>query len=112
MTPQKVFTPPSKASPFLTQASGLSQAFHLLGKFTWLVEAGQGCVPASGANFWPHHCKKSPLARACYLNHSGGRDEEDHGSKLQSQPKQIVHETLSRKKKKNHKKGLVEWLKV
>jgi hypothetical protein len=29
----------------------------------------------------------------------------------QSQPEQIVHETLSQKKK-NHKKGQVEWLKV
>jgi hypothetical protein len=31
---------------------------------------------------------------------------------VQSQPGQIVHETLSQKKKKNHKKELVEWLKV
>jgi hypothetical protein len=31
----------------------------------------------------------------------------------QSQPKQIVHETLSQNKTKTlHKKGLVEWLKV
>jgi hypothetical protein len=29
---------------------------------------------------------------------------------VQSQPRQIVHETLSRKI--HHKKGLVEWLKV
>jgi Fic family protein len=31
---------------------------------------------------------------------------------VQSQLWQIVRETLSQKKKKNHKKGLVEWLKV
>jgi hypothetical protein len=29
---------------------------------------------------------------------------------IQSQPRQIVHETLSQKT--HHKKGLVEWLKV
>jgi hypothetical protein len=29
---------------------------------------------------------------------------------IQSQPRQIVHENLS--KKNHHKKGLVEWLKV
>jgi hypothetical protein len=32
---------------------------------------------------------------------------------VRSQPRQIVHETLSQKKKKtHHKKGLMEWLKV
>jgi hypothetical protein len=31
--------------------------------------------------------------------------------KVQSQPGQIVHKTLSQKKK-NHKRGLVEWLKL
>jgi hypothetical protein len=31
---------------------------------------------------------------------------------VQRQPGQIVHETLSRKKKTLHKKGLVEWLQV
>jgi hypothetical protein len=31
---------------------------------------------------------------------------------VQSQPKQIVHETLFQKKKNNYKRGLVEWLKV
>jgi hypothetical protein len=30
---------------------------------------------------------------------------------VQSQLKQIVHKTLSRKKKNQHKKGLAEWLK-
>jgi hypothetical protein len=30
---------------------------------------------------------------------------------VRSQPRQIVHKTLSRKKN-HHKKGLVEWLKV
>jgi hypothetical protein len=30
---------------------------------------------------------------------------------VQSQPRQIVHETLSQKKN-HHKKGLVEWFKV
>jgi hypothetical protein len=31
---------------------------------------------------------------------------------VQSQPGQRVHQTLSKKKKKKHKKELVEWLKV
>jgi hypothetical protein len=31
---------------------------------------------------------------------------------VQNQPGQIVHENLSQKEKKNHKKGLVEQLKV
>jgi hypothetical protein len=31
---------------------------------------------------------------------------------FRSQPGQIVHETLSRKKKKSQKVGLVEWFKV
>jgi hypothetical protein len=30
---------------------------------------------------------------------------------VQSQPRQIVHKTLSQKKKSNGKKGLAEWLK-
>jgi hypothetical protein len=32
--------------------------------------------------------------------------------KVQSQPRQKVHETLSQKKKSITKKGLVEWLKA
>jgi hypothetical protein len=39
--------------------------------------------------------------------YSGGRDQEDHGSKP---PRQIVLETLSQKYPSQ--KGLVEWLKV
>jgi hypothetical protein len=38
-------------------------------------------------------------------------DAEIRRIKVQSQPRQIVRETLSGKKKHN-KKGLVEWLKV
>jgi hypothetical protein len=44
-------------------------------------------------------------------SYSGGRDHKDHGS---NQLRQTVCETLPQKKekKKNHKKGLVEKLKV
>jgi hypothetical protein len=38
--------------------------------------------------------------------YSEGRDQEDH-----SQPRQMVHETLSQKKKKKSQKGLVVRLK-
>jgi hypothetical protein len=31
---------------------------------------------------------------------------------VQNQPGQIVHENLSQKEKKNHKKELIEWLKA
>jgi hypothetical protein len=48
------------------------------------------------------------VAHACNPSYSGGRDQEDQGSKPDGQ---IVLETLSRKKN-HHKKGLVEWLKV
>jgi hypothetical protein len=47
------------------------------------------------------------MAHACNPTYSGGRDQEDHGSK---QPGKIVCKTLSqkkkrkRKRKKNHKK--------
>jgi hypothetical protein len=47
------------------------------------------------------------VAHACNPNYSGGRDQEDHSLK---QPRQIVHETLSRKYLTQ--KGLVEWLEV
>jgi hypothetical protein len=49
-----------------------------------------------------------PVACACNLSYSGGRDQEDLGLK----PRQIVHEPLSKKQKCHHKKGLVDWLKV
>jgi hypothetical protein len=45
------------------------------------------------------------MAHAYNTTYSGGRDQEDL-----CQPGQIVHKTLSQKK--NHNKGLVEWLKV
>jgi hypothetical protein len=49
------------------------------------------------------------MAHACNPNHSGGRDQEDHGSK----PTQAnsLQDPIS-KKKNHHKIGLVEWLKV
>jgi hypothetical protein len=40
------------------------------------------------------------VSHACNLSYSGG-------SQFEARPRQIVHETLSQKKK-NHKKGLVE----
>jgi hypothetical protein len=46
------------------------------------------------------------VPHACNPSYSGGRDQE---IVLQSQPGQIVHETLSQKKPNNA--GLVEWLK-
>jgi hypothetical protein len=39
------------------------------------------------------------------------QEAEIRRMEVQSQPRQIVYETLSQKKK-NHKKELVEWLKV
>jgi hypothetical protein len=47
------------------------------------------------------------VAPACNRSYSGGRHQKD---RAQSQPRQIVHETLS--EKTLHKKRLVEWLKV
>jgi hypothetical protein len=47
------------------------------------------------------------VAHACNPSYSGGRDQEDHGSKPAGQ---TVRETLSQKKPTG--KGLVEWLKV
>jgi hypothetical protein len=45
------------------------------------------------------------MAHTCNSSYSGGRRVA-----IQSQPRQIVFETLSQKV--HHKKGLVEWLKV
>jgi hypothetical protein len=45
-----------------------------------------------------------PVAHACNPGYSGGRDQEDRGSK----PAQAN----SSQEKKNHNKELVEWLKV
>jgi hypothetical protein len=50
---------------------------------------------------------QEPVAHACNPSYSGGRDQEDRGSKPAGQ---IVFETLSQKSL--HNKGLVEWLKV
>jgi hypothetical protein len=53
-----------------------------------------------------------PVAHACNPSYSGGRHQEAHGSKP---ARQIVHKTLSQKKKKKknlHRKGLMEWLKM
>jgi hypothetical protein len=49
-----------------------------------------------------------PVAHVCHPSYSGGRDQEECGSKP-AQVK-IVHETLSLKYVTQ--KGLVEWLKV
>jgi hypothetical protein len=48
------------------------------------------------------------VAHAYNPSNKGGRDRR---ITVGGQPRQIIHETLSQKKK-NHKKGLVEWLKV
>jgi hypothetical protein len=48
------------------------------------------------------------VAHSCNPCYSGGRDQEDHGSK----PAQANSSTRSYLKKILHKKGLVEWLKV
>jgi hypothetical protein len=47
------------------------------------------------------------VGHVCNPSYSGGRDQEDCGSKPAWE---IVHETLSQKTLQ--KKGLVEWLKV
>jgi hypothetical protein len=44
------------------------------------------------------------VAHTCNLSYSGGRNQEDHGSKSAGA---IVHKTLSRKY--TSQKGLVEW---
>jgi hypothetical protein len=49
------------------------------------------------------------VAHTCSPSYAGDRDQEDFGLK---QPRQIVCENLSQKKKKITKIGLVEWLKV
>jgi hypothetical protein len=49
----------------------------------------------------------APVLHACIL---ATQDAAIRKIKVQSQPRQKVHETLSRKNL--HKKGLVEWLKV
>jgi hypothetical protein len=48
------------------------------------------------------------VAHACNPSYSGGRDQEDHGSK--SAQVNSLQDHIS--KKTHHKKGQVEWLKV
>jgi hypothetical protein len=50
----------------------------------------------------------APVAHACNPSYSGGRDQEDCGSKP-TPSKQFLKPYLE---KIPHKKGLVEWLKV
>jgi hypothetical protein len=49
-----------------------------------------------------------PVAHACNLSYSGGRDQEDHGSKpvLTNSMQDPISKTT------HHKKGLAEWLKA
>jgi hypothetical protein len=49
------------------------------------------------------------VAHACNPSYSGGRDLEDHS--LKAAQANSSGDPIS-KKKKNHKKGLVEWFKV
>jgi hypothetical protein len=49
------------------------------------------------------------VVHTCNPSYSGGRDQEDLGSKPPH--RQIVQETIAQKKTL-HKKGLVEWLEV
>jgi hypothetical protein len=51
----------------------------------------------------------APVPHIYNPSYPGSRDREDHGSKPAWQ---IVQETYLKKKKTQHKKGLVEWLKV
>jgi hypothetical protein len=51
------------------------------------------------------------VAHACNPSDSEGRDQENHSSKP-VQARQIVSRDPISKKKKNHKKELVEWLSV
>jgi hypothetical protein len=53
-----------------------------------------------------------PVAHAYNPNYSGGRDQEDFGSKPAWANCSVRPYLKEKKKKKNHKKGLVEWLKV
>jgi hypothetical protein len=48
------------------------------------------------------------VAHACNASYSGGRDQEDRGSK----PAQANSSRRSYLEKHHHKKGLVQWLKV
>jgi hypothetical protein len=59
------------------------------------------------ANLIKTHCSHTLVAHAYSPGYSGGRDQEDHGSKP-AQAK-FARPFL---KKTHHKNGLVEWLKV
>jgi hypothetical protein len=50
------------------------------------------------------------MAHAYNPSYSGGRDQEDRGSK--SAQANSSWDPISKKKKTHHKKGLAEWLKV
>jgi hypothetical protein len=51
--------------------------------------------------------KMTLVVQTCNLSYSGGRDQEDHS--LKPAQGNIVQETLfQKKKKKKHKKGMVE----
>jgi hypothetical protein len=50
------------------------------------------------------------VAHACNPSYSAGRDLEDLG--LKPAPANSLETLSQKKKKKHHKKGLVEWLKV
>jgi hypothetical protein len=50
------------------------------------------------------------VAHTCNPSYSGGSDQEDHS--LKTVQANSLQDPLSEKKKKIHKKGLVEWLKV
>jgi hypothetical protein len=56
---------------------------------------------------------QAPVAHACNPSYSGGRDQEDLGSKL-AQANSSRDPILKKPylEKTLHKKGLVEWLKV
>jgi hypothetical protein len=50
------------------------------------------------------------MTHACNPSYSGGRDQADHS--LKPALANSSWHPISKKKKKNNKKGLVEWLKV
>jgi hypothetical protein len=50
------------------------------------------------------------VAHTCNPSYSGGRDQEDRS--LKPAWGNSSRNSTSKKKKKNHKRGLVEWLKV
>jgi hypothetical protein len=50
------------------------------------------------------------VAHACNPSYSGGRDQEDRGSK--SDQTNSFRNPISKKKKKSQKQDCVEWLKV